>query len=314
MSSAGADDERRAPTRPSGAAESGLGAVAGLALAVALAGVVAPGDRVFTESGAWARVVSNQPGARQAYVHNLVVDDDHTFFVGETGAWVHNCRLAQGPRIAFEMNLVKRGEGSRRAHNRQANAALERAMAGNTNTAKTLRSSGVRVPRNLDRSPKGSTWHHVPDRPGVMQLVLHAHHRSRFVSSLHPEGVGGFKLWGHLYQDRLTMKKSTTKQLSKPTTIADAVKNRVSLDEDATIYARRPWTADAACVVESPKEDGGTPDQVKASGYEYFLEVFVVFEVLEAFTRRKPTLEEEVRAVLYYAEYDAWPAWVADFQ
>lgn len=52
---------------------------------------LAPGDLVFTESREWARVVSNTPGATRAFVYNLDVADDHTFFVGNVGAWVHNC-------------------------------------------------------------------------------------------------------------------------------------------------------------------------------------------------------------------------------
>lgn len=52
---------------------------------------LAPGDHVFTESGAWARVVSNTPRTTRQYVYNLSVADDHTFFVGKVGAWVHNC-------------------------------------------------------------------------------------------------------------------------------------------------------------------------------------------------------------------------------
>jgi len=56
------------------------------------ASALVAGDLVFTESGEWARVVSNAPGAREKHVYNLVVEDDHTFFVGEIGAWVHNCK------------------------------------------------------------------------------------------------------------------------------------------------------------------------------------------------------------------------------
>lgn len=55
---------------------------------------LAPGDQVFTESGAWARVVSNTPRTTRQYVYNLSVADDHTFFVGKVGAWVHNCAAA----------------------------------------------------------------------------------------------------------------------------------------------------------------------------------------------------------------------------
>jgi hypothetical protein len=48
----------------------------------------------------------------------------------------------------------------------------------------------------LGESPSGWTWHHVPDQPGVMQLVPRAMHQGSTWQPLHPGGVGGFKLWG----------------------------------------------------------------------------------------------------------------------
>lgn len=74
---------------------------------------LAPGDHVFTESGAWARVVSNTPRTTRQYVYNLSVADDHTFFVGKVGAWVHNCaaaisaNAAASPRAQVVYQIVK---------------------------------------------------------------------------------------------------------------------------------------------------------------------------------------------------------------
>ncbi|WP_438037271.1 HNH endonuclease [Sorangium sp. So ce204] len=47
-------------------------------------------------------------------------------------------------------------------------------------------------------SPSGWTWHHVPERPGVVQLVPRAQHTagSGYYELMHPEGRGGFFLWG----------------------------------------------------------------------------------------------------------------------
>jgi hypothetical protein len=69
---------------------------------------LAPGDLVFTQSGEWARVVSNTPRASREYVYNLDVADDHTFFVGEVGAWVHNCTttLFHGTDVASARTLL----------------------------------------------------------------------------------------------------------------------------------------------------------------------------------------------------------------
>ncbi len=76
---------------------------------------LAPGDQVFTDSGQWARVVSNAPGATRAYVYNLDVADDHTFFVGHVGAWVHNCALTLGRGGAAPVRAGQAGERAVRA-------------------------------------------------------------------------------------------------------------------------------------------------------------------------------------------------------
>ncbi|WP_366145479.1 HNH endonuclease [Methylovulum sp.] len=46
----------------------------------------------------------------------------------------------------------------------------------------------------------GWTWHHVPDQPGIMQLVPRSQHQGGpWQSILHPNREGGFKLWGNQY-------------------------------------------------------------------------------------------------------------------
>lgn len=162
---------------------------------------LAPGDQVFTDSGQWARVVSNSPGGTRAYVYNLDVADDHTFFVGQVGAWVHNCALT--PTIAATTRLAKLGEGTRRAHFAQANKALLKQMKSNPSLARSIRARGITIPRSatgkvLGKSPANWTWHHVPSRPGVMQLIPRSQHSRTFRKLLHPDGVGGFHLWGKL--------------------------------------------------------------------------------------------------------------------
>jgi hypothetical protein len=120
---------------------------------------------------------------------------------------VHDAPAAEGVlgsgraySVAFETTLEEVGAGTRAAHFKAANTALSESLS-----AETLEELGISVPRSnagtiLGESPSGWTWHHVPDQPGVMQLVPRAMHQgSTWQPLLHPGGVGGFKLWGADY-------------------------------------------------------------------------------------------------------------------
>jgi hypothetical protein len=76
-------------------------------------------------------------------------------------------------------------------------------MKANPEFAKAMRGLGIEVPTNTSGaaqglSPGGWTWHHVPDQPGVLQLVPRGQHTagSGFYELMHPTGRGGFFLWG----------------------------------------------------------------------------------------------------------------------
>jgi A nuclease of the HNH/ENDO VII superfamily with conserved WHH len=102
--------------------------------------------------------------------------------------------------VAFETTLDEAGVGTRAAHFKAANIALSESLSG-----EAMEELGISVPRSnagtiLGESPSDWTWHHVPDQPGVMQLVPRAMHRgSIWQPLLHPGGIGGFKLWGADY-------------------------------------------------------------------------------------------------------------------
>ena len=79
-----------------------------------------------------------------------------------------------------------------------------------------------------------------------------------------------------------------------------AVEQLEALDPGATIYAAKPWTADARTVVAVEPEDASRV-RVDAADFEYFLEVDVALEaatVSSAGTR--------FERVLYYAENDVF--------
>ncbi|WP_236644811.1 RHS repeat-associated core domain-containing protein [Sorangium cellulosum] len=104
--------------------------------------------------------------------------------------------------VAFETTIPKVGAGSRGAHFKAANEALLAEMRASPELASAIDGLAIKVPTSsadtvLQRSPPGWTWHHVPHRPGAMQLVpTQQHQGGPWQPLVHPNGVGGFKLWG----------------------------------------------------------------------------------------------------------------------
>jgi len=93
-------------------------------------------------------------------------------------------------------------------------------------------------------------------------------------------------------------------------TLEEAIRQLDTFDEYHMICVRRPWSPSAECVVVAPAENLAQPAHVREAGFEYFLEVFVAHEVLGVFGKKPPTLEEKIRLLIHYADYDAYPEWV----
>jgi hypothetical protein len=51
------------------------------------------------------------------------------------------------------------------------------------------------------------------------------------------------------------------------------------------------------------------PQEVRAAGYEYFLEIHVAKEVLAVLGSRQAAPDDQVRLLMFYAENDAYPDW-----
>lgn len=82
-------------------------------------------------------------------------------------------------------------------------------------------------------------------------------------------------------------------------TLGEAIERLEELDDDATIYAARPWVEDAQAMVVVEPEVGFPKNQV--AGLEYFLEVDAAVEaatVSNAGTR--------FERVLHHAEKDGY--------
>jgi RHS repeat-associated protein len=128
-------------------------------------------------------------------------------------AAVQGMRTAQSaPRaysVAFEASLTEQGVGTYGSHFADANEQLLKAMA-DPETANALRSTlgtdfeGSIVSQSgavRGVSPSEWSWHHVPDQPGLLQLVPRFQHApgSAWQGLLHPGGVGGMSIWGSLF-------------------------------------------------------------------------------------------------------------------
>ena len=95
-------------------------------------------------------------------------------------------------------------------------------------------------------------------------------------------------------------------------TLAEAIAKIDEADDEAVIFARKPWSPTAESLIAPLDQDLRVPAHVKQEGFEYFLEAPVAKEVCEVFVGRRPSFEEKVRLLLYYAENDAYPEWVHD--
>jgi hypothetical protein len=90
--------------------------------------------------------------------------------------------------------------------------------------------------------------------------------------------------------------------------LIDAVRKLDSLDDNATIYAAKPWSPTSEIVVAEEREAGGEPPEASAKGMTYLLEVFLVKEIIDGFASipgRKTTDAEKCERLINYAIHDA---------
>lgn len=91
-------------------------------------------------------------------------------------------------------------------------------------------------------------------------------------------------------------------------TLSEAINSWREQDEEAIIYAVRPWTKDSVALVAVDPEDGGDPDEALAISADYFLEIAVVSEFLEGWLDSRDglaTTDLICERVIQYAVNDA---------
>ena len=93
-----------------------------------------------------------------------------------------------------------------------------------------------------------------------------------------------------------------------PQKLIDVVANLASFDRELTIYATKPWSPDSATVVAREPDEGGAPNEAKAIGAKYFIEIFIAKDVLDgsiAMEGRAMSIPEQCDRLIHYATYDA---------
>ena len=94
-------------------------------------------------------------------------------------------------------------------------------------------------------------------------------------------------------------------------TLAELVERLDSLHEYQTVCVRVPWAADSEARLY---QIGPTRTELEREGLKYFLEVFLIQEVVSVLLARKRdvTLDDKIAGVIYYALNDAYPPWFYD--
>ena len=96
--------------------------------------------------------------------------------------------------------------------------------------------------------------------------------------------------------------------MGKAMTLLESVRDLDSLDEEGTIYAAEPWTADSRVIIARQPEIGGHSAEAQKLGLEYFLEVYIAREFLEGWEKyldAEATLQQRCARLIEYAINDA---------
>ncbi len=91
---------------------------------------------------------------------------------------------------------------------------------------------------------------------------------------------------------------------------AQLVQALPSLDETLIVCAPDPWAENSELRLLELDDDFEIPESLLDDGFEFFLEVAVVAEVLGVFEGKVVSDDEKIALLVYYAENDEYPDWV----
>jgi len=92
--------------------------------------------------------------------------------------------------------------------------------------------------------------------------------------------------------------------------LASLVSDLKSVDSTLTIVAKRPWTGGSDAQLVSLTDNGRVPSNVLREGFFYLLEVSIALDEVLGELVNHLSLDQQVAAIIYYAENDAYPGWL----
>ncbi len=97
-------------------------------------------------------------------------------------------------------------------------------------------------------------------------------------------------------------------KLIEENTLENAIKDIDSFDDEDVLYVRKPWNKNSQTYVYTYGEGENSPLDINS--IPYFLEVFIVKEVIEVLKEHTKNMNSDInevcKAVIYYAENDAY--------
>ena len=91
-------------------------------------------------------------------------------------------------------------------------------------------------------------------------------------------------------------------------TLFDIIKDLDGIDESGTIYMKEPWTCDSMAIVAIEPDSGGLPNEARALGLSYFIEIAIARDFLSDWAATlpvTPTMQEQCERLIKYAINDA---------
>jgi hypothetical protein len=136
------------------------------------AGELNPGDEIFTAKDGWLKVRQVRGSPDRHTVYNFEVAEDHSYFVGETEAWVHNqCHTKTGGiRQRVERNLAESRKARESSRFGDYVKRRERPALARIKGVEGERLAGTPRPQKAIESITGTATRRFPDELGATFL------------------------------------------------------------------------------------------------------------------------------------------------
>lgn len=84
------------------------------------------------------------------------------------------------------------------------------------------------------------------------------------------------------------------------------------LPEDLVVFAEEPWIPGANAMLLRLEPDFPVPEDIKKSTFRYFLELSIIREFIDDLRAAGLTEAEQLKVMIHYATYDAFPDWLLE--